>query len=64
LVNPEDKINDDDHANTQVYEEAQEPVDEDEDNDEDDSTIPQGEDNLGRDDILSKDHQRRPKGDA
>jgi len=51
-VLPEDEINDDDPAETQVHEEARDPEDEDED--EDDSTLPEGEDNRGRDDILSK----------
>jgi hypothetical protein len=41
---------------TQVHEEARDPDDEDEDEDEDeeDSTLPETEDNHGRDDILSK----------
>jgi hypothetical protein len=51
-VLPEDEINDDDPAETQVHEEACDPDDEEED--EDDSTLPVGEDNRGRDDILSK----------
>ena len=51
-VLPEDEINDDDPAETQVHEEARDPEDEDED--EDDSTLPEAEDNRGRDDILSK----------
>jgi hypothetical protein len=53
-VLPEDKINDDDSPDTQVHEEARYPDDEHEDEDADDSTLPQGEDNRGRDDILSK----------
>jgi len=53
-VLPEDEINDDDPAETQVHEEARNPDDEDEDEDEDDSTLPEGEDNRGRDDILLK----------
>jgi len=51
-VLPEDEINDVDPAETQFHEEARDP--EDEDQDEDDSTLPEGEDNRGRDDILSK----------
>ena len=50
-VLPEDEINDDDPAETKVHEEARDPDDEEED--EDDSTLPEGEDNRGRDDILS-----------
>jgi len=53
-VLPDNEINDDDLAETQVHEEARDPDDEDEDEDEDDSTSPEGEDNRGRDDILSK----------
>jgi len=53
-VLPVDEINDDDPTETQVHEEARDPDDEDEDEDEDDSTLPEGEDNRGRDDILSK----------
>jgi hypothetical protein len=53
-VLPEDEINDDDPAETQVHEEARNPDDEDADEDEDHSTLPEGEDNRGRDDILSK----------
>jgi hypothetical protein len=49
---PEDAINDDDPTKTEVHEEAHNREDEDED--EDDSTVPEGEDNRGRDDILSK----------
>jgi hypothetical protein len=51
-VLPEDEINDDDPAETQVHEESHDP--EDKDKDKDDSTLPEGEDNRGRDDILSK----------
>jgi len=51
-VLPEDEINDDYPAETQVLEAARDP--DDEDKDEDDSTLPEGEDNRGRDDILSK----------
>jgi len=39
---------------TQVHEEACNPHDKDEDEDEDDSTLPETEDDRGRDDILSK----------
>jgi len=53
-VLPEDEINDDYPAETNVHEEARDPHDEDEDEDEDDSTLPEGEDNRGRDNILSK----------
>jgi len=53
-VLPVDEINDDDPAETQVHEEARDLDDEDEDEDEDDSTLPEGEDNQGRDNILSK----------
>jgi hypothetical protein len=53
-VLPEDEINDDDPAETQVHEEACDPDNEDEDEDEADSTLPQSEVNRGRDDILSK----------
>jgi len=42
-VLPEDEINDDDPADTQVHEEARDPDDEEED--EDDSTLPDGKDN-------------------
>jgi hypothetical protein len=52
LVLPEDNINDDDPSETQVYEEAHDSDDEEEDDK--DSTSPEGEDNQGRDDILSK----------
>jgi len=51
-VLPEDEIDDDDPAETQVHEEARDPDDEEED--EDNSTLAEGEDNRGRDDILSK----------
>jgi hypothetical protein len=51
-VLPEDEINNDDPAETQVHEEARDP--EYEDQEEDDLTLPEGEDNRGRDDILSK----------
>jgi len=54
LVLPEDDINDDDSAETQVHEEAHDPDDDDEDEDEHDPTLSEGEDNRGRDDILSK----------
>ena len=50
-VVPEDEINDDDPAETQFQEEACDPEDEVED--ENDSTLPEGEDNRGREDILS-----------
>jgi hypothetical protein len=50
-VLPEDESNDDDPTETQVHEEARDPEDEDED--EHDSTLPEGEDNRGRDYILS-----------
>jgi len=53
-VQPEDKINDDDPAKTQLHEEARDPDDEDEDDDDDDSILPEGEDNLDRDNILTK----------
>jgi len=53
-VLPEDEINDDNPAETHVHQEARDPDDKDEDEDEDDSTLPEGEDNRGRDDILSK----------
>ena len=43
-VLPEDEINDDDSAETQVHEEARGPDDEDEDEHADDSTIREGED--------------------
>jgi len=49
-VLPEDEIDDDDPAETQVHEEARDPDDTEED--EDDSTLAEGEDNRGRDDIL------------
>ena len=59
--NPEDSennkgnsINSNNSVETQVHEEARDPEDEDEDDDEDDSTLPEPEDNRGRDDILSK----------
>jgi len=61
LVLPEDEINHDDPAETQVHEEARDPDDEDEDEDEDDSTLPEGEDNGGREDILSKITEDDPK---
>jgi hypothetical protein len=48
----EDEVNDDDLAKIQVHEEAHDPDDEEED--EHDSALPEGEDNRGRDDILSK----------
>jgi len=51
---PEEGINDDDPAETEVHEDARDPDNEDEDEEEDDSTLPEGEDNRGRDDILSK----------
>jgi len=51
-VLPEDEMNDDDPAETHVHEEARDPDDEEEE--EDDSTLPEGEDNRDRDDILSK----------
>jgi hypothetical protein len=51
-VLPEDEINDDYPAETQGHEEARDP--DDKEKDEDDSTLPAGEDNRGRDDILSK----------
>jgi len=53
-VLPVDEINAHDPAEIQVHEEARDPDDEDEDEVEDDSTLPEGEDNRGRDDILSK----------
>jgi hypothetical protein len=53
-VLPEDEINDDDPAETQVHEESRNPVNEDEEEDNDDSTLSEGKDNQGRDDILSK----------
>jgi hypothetical protein len=52
-VLPEDEINDDDPAETEVHEEAHDPDDEDENEDEEDSTLPEGKDNRGRDDIVS-----------
>jgi hypothetical protein len=51
-VLPEDEINDDDPAETQVHKAGRDPDDKEED--EDDSTLPEGEDNRGRDDILSQ----------
>jgi hypothetical protein len=45
LVLPEDEINYDDPAKTQVHDEARDPDDEDEDEDEDYSTLPEAEDN-------------------
>jgi len=53
-VLPEDEINDDNPAKTQVHEETCDLDNEDEDKDKDNSTLPEGEDNRGRDDILSK----------
>jgi len=52
-VKPEDKINDDDPAGTQLQEEARDPHNEDQDEHEDDPTLPNGEDNRGRNDIFS-----------
>jgi len=51
-VLPEDEINDDHPAETPVHEEARNSDNEDEHEDEDNSTLPEGEDNGGRDDIL------------
>jgi hypothetical protein len=51
-VLPGDEMKDDDPVETQVHEGARDA--DDEDGDEDDSTVPGGEDNRGRDDILSK----------
>jgi hypothetical protein len=51
-VLPEDEINNDDPAETQVHEEARDPDNEEED--EADSTMPEGEDNRGRGVIVSK----------
>jgi hypothetical protein len=60
-VLPEDEINHDDPAMTQVHKEARDPDDEEDDqddstspDDQDDSTLPDGEVHRGRDDILSK----------
>jgi hypothetical protein len=50
----EDESNDEDLAETQVQDEAHDPDDEDEDKDKDDSTLPEGEDNQGRENTLSK----------
>jgi hypothetical protein len=50
----EDEIIDDNHADTLFHKEAHDPGDEDEDADEDTSTLPEGVDNRGRDNILSK----------
>jgi len=51
---PEDEITYNDPAETQVHNEARDPDDEDKDKDKDDSTLPEGEENRGREDILSK----------
>jgi len=54
--------NSNDPVETQVYVEARDPDNEDEDEYEDGSTLPETDDNRGRDDILSKiteDDQRR-----
>jgi hypothetical protein len=51
---PDDEINDEDPAETQVHEEACDPDNEDEDEDEDDSTLPEGKNNRAGDDTLSK----------
>jgi len=53
-VLPEDEINDNDAAKTQHHEEAHDPDDQDKEEVQDDSTLPDGKDNRGRDDILSK----------
>jgi len=53
-VSPEDQINDGDPADTQVHKESWAPDDQEEDEEEDDSTFPEGANNRGRDDILSK----------
>jgi len=52
-VLPEEEINDDDSAKTQVHVEAHDSDDDNEDEDEDDSYFPEGEDNRSRDVILS-----------
>jgi len=52
-VLPEDDLNDDDPIETQVHDEAHNLENEDEDEDEDNSTVPEIENNRGRDDILS-----------
>jgi hypothetical protein len=51
-VLPVEETNDHDPAKPQVKEEARDPNYKEEDND--DSTLPEGKDNRGRDDILSK----------
>jgi hypothetical protein len=53
-VRPQARIIHDDPADSQVYEEARDVDKEDKHNDEHDSMLPEGEDNRGRDDILSK----------
>jgi hypothetical protein len=53
-VLPEGEINDGHPARSEVHEEGRDPDDENEDEDQDDSTLPEGDDNRGREDILSK----------
>jgi hypothetical protein len=53
-VQPHDEINHDHPAEIHVYKEARHPHNEDEDEDKDDSTLPEGENNRDRDDILAK----------
>jgi len=50
----QDEINDENPVGTQVHEEASNPDDEDEDEDADASPLHEGEDNQGRDTIMSK----------
>jgi hypothetical protein len=52
-VLPEDEVDENPPA-TQVHENTRDPEYEDEDEDEDDSTLPEGTENRGREDILSK----------
>ena len=54
FVLPDNKIHDDEPAETEGHEQACPPDDADEDEDDDDSTLPDGEDTWGRDKILSK----------
>jgi hypothetical protein len=57
----EDEINHDNPAETQVHNEAHDSGNEDDDEDEDASTLPEGVDNQGRDDILSKNTEEDQK---
>jgi len=61
-VVPEDKINIDDPVKTKFHEKARGPDDEGQDKDEDESTLPEDEDNWGRDNILSKTTEDDQKG--